>query len=111
MNAKKGRRTERSAVPSAGNALLLPEFEDEATLYSLSSEFLESATLLSNAEQTGLKCMVVTFYLAGHAAELLLKSFLFKQGDTINFLRKRYGHDLKLLVRRARMKGLPLAGC
>lgn len=51
---------------------------------------------------------LVTYYLAGHAAELMLKSLLFKHGDSIEVLTKRYGHDLKLLLRRARLKGLPV---
>ena len=50
---------------------------------------------------------MIIYYLAGHAAELTLKSFLFKRGDSIEVLAKRYGHNLKLLVRRARERGLP----
>lgn len=86
----------------------LPEFEDEATLYSLSSEFLEAATVLSNTPSTRTDYTLVTYYLAGHAAELMLKSLLFKHGDSIKDLTKRYRHDLKLLVKRARLKGLPV---
>ena len=86
----------------------LPDFEDEATLYSLSSEFLEAATVLSNTPPTRMGYSLVTYYLAGHAAELMLKSLLFKHGDSIEVLTKRYGHDLKLLLRRARLKGLPV---
>jgi hypothetical protein len=84
-----------------------PEFEDEATLYSLASEYLEAATVLLNTPPTRMGYTLVTYYLAGHAAELVLKSFLFKHGDTIEVLAKRYGHNLKLLVKRARAKGLP----
>lgn len=86
----------------------MPDFEDEATLYSLSAEFLEAATVLSNTPPTRIGYTLVTYYLAGHAAELMLKSLLFKRGDTIEVLAKRYGHDLKLLVKRARLKGLPV---
>ena len=86
----------------------LPEFEDEATLFSLSSEFLEAATVLYNTPHTRIGYSLVTYYLAGHAAELMLKSLLFKHGDSIEVLAKRYHHDLKLLVRRARLKGLPI---
>lgn len=95
-------------MPPKQSAPPLPEFEDEATLFSLSAEFLEAATALSNTPPTRVKCTLVSFYLLGHAAELLLKSFLFKRGDKIDDLRKRYGHDLKLLIKRARIKGLPL---
>lgn len=86
----------------------LPDFEDEASLYSLSFEFFEAATVLSNTPPTRMGYSLVTYYLAGHAAELMLKSLLFKHGDSIEILAKRYGHDLKLLVRRARLKGLPV---
>lgn len=86
---------------------LLPDFEDEATLYSLSSEFFEAATVLSNTPPTRMGYSLVTYYLAGHAAELMLKSLLFKHGDSIEDLAKRYGHNLELLVKRARLKGLP----
>lgn len=85
-----------------------PSFEDEATLYSLSSEFFEAATVLSNTPPTRIGYSLVTYYLAGHAAELLLKSFLYKHGDSIEVLANRYGHDLKRLVRRARLRGLPI---
>jgi hypothetical protein len=95
-------------MPPKQSALPMPEFEDEATLFSLSAEFLEAATVLSNTPPTRLKYTLVTACLLGHAAELLLKSFLFKRGDKIDDLRKRYGHNLKFLLRRARIKGLPL---
>lgn len=86
----------------------LPDFEDEATLYSLSSEFFEAAIVLSNTPPTRMGYSLVTYYLAGHAAELMLKSLLNKHGDNIKILAKCYGHDLNLLVRRARQKGLPI---
>lgn len=83
-----------------------PEFEDETTLYSLASEYLEVATVLLDTPSTRMGYTLVTYYLAGHAAELVLKSFLFKHGDTIEVLTKRYGHNLKRLVKRARERGL-----
>ncbi|QOJ20580.1 MAG: hypothetical protein HRU77_07655 [Gammaproteobacteria bacterium] len=95
-------------MPPKSIAPPLPDFEDEATLYSLSSEFFEAAIVLFNTSPTRMGCSLVTYYLAGHAAELMLKSLLFKHGDSIEILAKRYGHDLKLLVRRARLKGLPI---
>lgn len=84
-----------------------PDFEDEATLYSLSSEYLEAANVLYNTPHTRIGYTLPTYYLAGHAAELMLKSFLFKHGESIKAL-KRYGHDLKSLVKSARKKGLPV---
>jgi len=84
-----------------------PDFEDEATLYSLSSEYLEAANILYNTPSTQIGYTLPTYYLAGHAAELMLKSFLFKHGESIKSL-KRYGHGLNYLVKRAREKGLPV---
>ncbi len=49
---------------------------------------------------------MVTYFLAGHAAELFLKSFLFKNGITADELAKRYGHNLRLLIRESRGLGL-----
>ena len=86
-----------------------PEVEDEATLYSLSSEFLEAAKVLANTSPVRVRYVLVTYYLAGHAAELMLKSFLFMRGASIDILEKRYRHDLKLLVKRARLEKLPVS--
>lgn len=96
-------------MPQKSTLPQFPEFEDEATLFSLSSEFLEAATVLYDAQHTRIGYSLVTYYLAGHAAELMLKSLLFKHGDSIEVLANRYRHDLKLLVKRARLKGLPIA--
>lgn len=92
--------------PKTTQAPLL-DFQDEATLFSLSSEFLAAAKRLTETPALQTNCATVTYFLVGHAAELLLKSFLFSHGDTIDDLRKRYGHDLGRLVKRARIRGLP----
>jgi hypothetical protein len=84
-----------------------PPLEDEASLFSLSSEFLEAALVLYDSLPTRIKFTMATYYLTGHSCELMLKSMLHMNGDTIDDLRKRYGHDLKLLIKRARFKGLP----
>ncbi len=93
-------------MPPKVAPLPTPDFQNEATLFSLACEFLEAARTLNNSPPALINYRVVTYYLAGHAAELNLKSFLFKGGVSIDDLRKRYGHDLKLLVRCARNKGL-----
>lgn len=85
----------------------LLDFEDEATLFSLSSEFLAAAKTLIETPVHQTNCATVAYFLVGHAAELLLKSFLFNHGVTIDDLRKRYGHDLGRLVKLARIRGLP----
>ncbi len=83
-----------------------PQFEDEATLFSLSTEYLEAAAILHQTPITRINYSFVALYLLGHAAELLLKSFLYKKGDSIAYLRFKTGHDLSRLVKRARSKGL-----
>lgn len=82
--------------------------EDETTLYSLSTEYLEAATILNSTAPTRFNYSIVTFYLVGHAAELLLKSFLYKKGMSIKELRdkNKFGHDLAKLSTCARGKGL-----
>jgi hypothetical protein len=81
--------------------LLPPVFEDEATLFSLAGEFVEAASLLISQPPTRVNYSIVSYYLLGHAAELLLKSYLHKQGVPISELKKDYGHDLAELVRRS----------
>jgi hypothetical protein len=84
-----------------------PDFEDEATLYSLSSEYLEAASLLVQTPPMRLNVSLVTYYLVGHAAELLLKSYLYKRGVTLKELKKTYGHGIDALVNQSRLEGLP----
>lgn len=81
-------------------------FEDEASLFSLASEYLEAAEILDAAPVLKVNVSLVIYYLTGHAAELLLKSFLYKKGIALNDLRKEYGHNLKKLVVAARSRGL-----
>lgn len=79
--------------------------EDEATLYSLSGEYLEAAKTLNSSHPTKVTYGIVTYYLLGHAAELSLKSYLFKKEMSIQELR-RIGHDLNLLLDKATEFGL-----
>lgn len=81
------------------------EFEDEATLWSLSREFFEAAKTLENTPPTQINYVIIKYYLLGHAAELALKSYLFKHGVPIAEL-KTMGHDLSKLSGKAEAKGL-----
>ena len=81
-------------------------FEDEASLFSLASEYLDAAVILDAAPVLKVNVSLVTYYLLGHAAELLLKSFLHKKGAALEVLTKKYRHDLKKLVVAARSQGL-----
>tara|TARA_R110000868_G_scaffold381115_1_gene647494 strand:- start:33 stop:479 length:447 start_codon:yes stop_codon:yes gene_type:complete len=79
--------------------------EDESTLFSLSTEFLEAAITLQNTPPTKINYRSVSYYLLGHAAELSLKSFLFQQGLSSDDL-KTIGHDLKRLIRKSKEKNI-----
>lgn len=79
--------------------------QDEGSLYSLSGEFLEAARLLRATPPTRTNFSLVIYYLAGHAAELMLKAFLYRQAMSVSQL-KILGHDLEKLVMQAREKGL-----
>ena len=80
--------------------------QDDGTLYSLADEFLEAARVLQATLPTRVNYSSATYYLLGHAAELMLKAFLYKHGQTISDL-KKINHDLKKLSSLARAKGLP----
>ena len=89
--------------------MVLPEtIEDESTLYALASEYLEAANVLYNNPPGRVGYTLVIYYLAGHAAELSIKSLLCRQGATIRELAVKHGHDLIILVQSARDSGLPL---
>ncbi len=80
--------------------------QDDGTLFSLSAEFLEAALVLHATPPVRVKYSSATYYLLGHSAELMLKAFLYKHGQTINGLRT-INHDLEKLASLAREKGLP----
>jgi len=80
--------------------------QDDGTLFSLSGEFLEAARVLQATPPVRINYSSATYYLLGHSAELMLKAFLYKHGQTISDLRK-INHDLEKLAARAREKGLP----
>jgi len=80
--------------------------QDDATLLSLASEYLEAAMVLHEAPPTRINYSAVTFFLLGHAAELLLKGFLYMRGSDIVEL-KKHGHNLAALVTKVKQAGLP----
>lgn len=80
--------------------------QDDSTLFSLSDEFLEAARVLQATPPVRVSYWSPTYYLLGHAAELLLKAFLYKHGLSIREL-KKINHDLVKLASRARALGLP----
>ncbi|MBK7663576.1 MAG: hypothetical protein IPJ21_08545 [Sterolibacteriaceae bacterium] len=79
--------------------------EDEGTLYSLSTEYMEAAIVLHDTPPIRVKYSSVICYLLGHSAELALKSYLFDHGETPKSL-KNIGHNLERLVELARQRGL-----
>ncbi|MEF8708470.1 MAG: hypothetical protein V5B38_06160 [Candidatus Accumulibacter propinquus] len=80
--------------------------QDDGTLFSLSGEFLEAARVLQATPPVRTGYSSATYYLLGHSAELMLKAFLHKHGQTISNLRK-VNHDLEKLASLAREAGLP----
>lgn len=87
-------------------AVLPPNFEDEASLYSLATEYLHAAEILIETPVTKLNVSLVSYYLLGHAAELLLKSCLYKAGVPLKELKFDVGHDLEQLAFRVQEIGL-----
>lgn len=79
--------------------------EDEGTFYSLSTEYSEAARILMDTHPTKIKYSSVINYLLGHSAELALKGYLFKNGETVEDL-IRVGHNLDRLIELAREKGI-----
>lgn len=79
--------------------------EDAFTLYSLAGEFLEAAIVLQNIPPVRVGYSLVAYYLLGHAAELMLKAFLYAHDrkflDIVNI-----GHDLKRLIKDSKRRGL-----
>ncbi|WP_262460788.1 hypothetical protein [Alloalcanivorax balearicus] len=80
--------------------------QDDATFLSLSSEYLEAAIALHETPPMRVNYSAITFFLLGHAAELILKGFLYMSGSGMADL-KKCGHDLAALVDKARLAGLP----
>jgi hypothetical protein len=93
------------------NVAVLLGQEDDLSLFSLSAEYLHSAEILMNAPVTKINVSLVIYYLLGHAAELLMKSFLYNAGLPIKQIKKNFGHDLDKLVIEVQSIGLhpPLA--
>jgi hypothetical protein len=85
------------------------ELENEYTLASLGSEFLVAAqTLVETPSSRGNNATVI-YYLLGHAAELLLKSFLFQMGVKMGDLKDAFGHKLGTLIKEGQKRGLPIS--
>ena len=87
-------------------AVAPPSYEDEFSLYSLATEYLHAAEILIETPVVKLNVSIVAFYLLGHAAELLMKSCLYKAGVPLKELRLDVGHDLEQLVNRVQDVGL-----
>jgi len=81
--------------------------EDDGTLFSLASEYLEAAIVLHSTPPVRINYSLVAYYLLGHSAELMLKSYLFDHGETAASL-KTVGHNLSKLIQRSRKHGLAI---
>jgi hypothetical protein len=63
-----------------------------------SKQMLAAAIILQASGDV--KVQRPTYYLLGHAIELVLKSFLLANGDSQDRLRRRIGHDLRKAAQR-----------
>lgn len=83
--------------------------QNDATFWSLSSEYFEAARVLYNTPPTRINYKHVIYYLLGHSAELSLKCYLFKNGLDKETLKKEFQHNLAKLLTEAEKNGLPMA--
>ena len=88
------------------------KIQDEFSLFSLASEYLDAAEILIRTPPLKTNVSLVAYYLLGHAAELFLKSLLCLDGVSIKELKstKRYGHNLSKLLEEAQRRGLLFSG-
>jgi len=87
------------------NVVTPTNFEVEASFYSLATEYLHAAEILVATPVTTLNVSLVTYFLLGHAAELLMKSCLYKAGTPLQKLKCNFGHDLGQLISEAQKLG------
>ena len=76
--------------------------------WSAAEDFLTAAQKTKSDDPWGLghESRSVTFYLAGHALELVLKAFLRAKGFSIDDLKNKFGHDLEKLLNQAEAQDL-----
>lgn len=94
--------------PANDSANTMPkekEKEDEITFFVYADEFYYSATQLENSRNPG-KVAIASYYLYGHALELLYKSFLYRKRFTLRFLKSELGHNLEKALMHAIDNGL-----
>ncbi|MGB8274286.1 MAG: hypothetical protein WCF16_03340 [Alphaproteobacteria bacterium] len=68
-------------------------------LWTDASQFFEAATILTESKNR--RVSSVTYYLLGHAIELVLKSFLLSQGKSLKILKNHLGHNLSCTLEMA----------
>ena len=82
----------------------MPNNENERTFFVYADEFIFAAGELEKSSNPD-KVATASYYLYGHALELIYKGFLYKNGATINEL-KYDGHNLERILKKATDKGL-----
>jgi hypothetical protein len=55
-------------------------------------QMLKAAEILNESGEW--KVLMPTYYLLGHATEVVLKAFLLARGEELEGLKKRYGHNI-----------------
>ena len=79
--------------------------ENEWTLWVYADEFFFAAKELEKSINPD-KIMIASYYLCSHSLELAMKCFLFRNGISLNELRKDIGHDLEKALKKAKNMGL-----
>jgi hypothetical protein len=94
-------KTEKKSSPPQSRRVLAP-----AALLGLGWDYAEAAAVLFRSDPgTPIPLVPVPLYLLGHAIELELKAYLSAEGIGERELRD-IGHDLALVLKRARDAGL-----
>ena len=74
--------------------------------WSAAEDFFAAAQKTKSNDPLGFESCGVTFYLAGHALELVLKAFLRAKGFSIDDLKNKFSHDLVKLLNQAEAQDL-----
>jgi hypothetical protein len=90
------------------NINLASVFRLTAVNFRLAGETLFATMELKNDGSPAKLTAIPFYYLASHAAELLLKSALLKRGLDESDLRRRFGHDLRRLLEAVQQKGVSI---
>ena len=78
--------------------------ENEITFFVFANQFYHAAVQLENSGNKNMVAMP-SYYLYAHAIELAYKSYLFKCGVELKYLKKEIGHNLKKALVKSKEHG------